>query len=135
MKNLLILFTAIFSFSLLNAQESASTLPSVQVKTMDGRSFNTADLQNDGKPMIINFWATWCGPCQMMAPAYEQAARALTRPSAMKRGLMLVGFCMCVSPSPAQCPLFDDPSAACDEADDVVVTGASTPHARRTRSV
>jgi len=64
MKNLLILFTAIFSFSLLNAQESASTLPSVQVKTMDGRSFNTADLKNDGKPMIINFWATWCSPCK-----------------------------------------------------------------------
>ena len=53
-----------------------NSLPSIIVKTIDGKTFNTKDIQNDGKPIIISFWATWCKPCvkelSTIAEVYEE---------------------------------------------------------------
>jgi peroxiredoxin len=42
---------------------AAATLPAVPLKDLNGMPVNTATLSNNGKPMIISFWATWCKPC------------------------------------------------------------------------
>ena len=36
-----------------------------------------ADLDADGKPLIINFWASWCTPCRAEMPAFEQVHQEL----------------------------------------------------------
>jgi thioredoxin 1 len=45
-------------------------------KTVTDQNFAT-DVLNADKPVLVDFWAEWCGPCRMIAPALEEISSEL----------------------------------------------------------
>lgn len=74
------LLIACFSITYIIAQDTNDStasfkkykLPSIDIKTIDGVSFNTSQFSNDGKPIIISFWATWCTNCVKELKAIQE---------------------------------------------------------------
>ena len=62
-------FIIIFQSTLIISQDysykqlNSIQIPSVEIYDIDGNTVNTSTISNNGKPIIIDFWTTWCIPC------------------------------------------------------------------------
>jgi cytochrome c biogenesis protein CcmG, thiol:disulfide interchange protein DsbE len=64
------LFSALLLVFSSSAWSQDAKVPSVMLKDLDGKTIDTGKLSNDGKPIIICFWATWCSPCKKELNVY-----------------------------------------------------------------
>ncbi len=64
MNRIIIVLFLIISFVYSYGQDTEkNNLPSVNIKTLNGETFNTAGIKNADGPIFLSFWATWCKPC------------------------------------------------------------------------
>jgi len=65
----------------------ASVAPDFTLESLDGKSMRLSDLR--GKAVLLNFWATWCGPCKIEMPWFVELQKQYG-----SQGLQIVGVAM-----------------------------------------
>src|SRR4030095_8620634 len=59
-------------------QEMSKPLPALRGETLQGGSVSPAEYR--GAVMVVNFWATWCGPCRREQPGLERVWQGFPHP-------------------------------------------------------
>jgi peroxiredoxin len=52
------------------ANPTGSVAPDFAIRTLDGQTVRLSDFR--GRPVVVNFWATWCGPCEAEMPLLQK---------------------------------------------------------------
>ncbi len=71
-KIIALLFVMVLGLSVMAQTDAGKKLPSVNIKNLDGKTISTQTISNDGKPIIVSFWALWCKPCKKELDAYNE---------------------------------------------------------------
>jgi thioredoxin 1 len=56
-------------------KKTASSSPSGTAALLELSEKNFDEVVNANKPVLVDFWATWCGPCQFMLPIFDKLAK------------------------------------------------------------
>jgi len=73
MKQFQILFLLAISFLLLTSFDGMEKrMPSIDLKTLDGKVVNMDTYSDNGKITVVSFWATWCTPCKRELDTYHE---------------------------------------------------------------
>lgn len=84
MKKILIFSSAIVLFLSAFTKSDGNKIPSATVKKLDGSAVNSNTFSNNGKPIIISFWATWCKPCKKELDAIHEEFADLQKETGVK---------------------------------------------------
>src|SRR6478609_8770456 len=57
------------------SQQQGSNMASDLIKHISDATFES-DVLKSGKPVLVDYWAEWCGPCKMIAPILDEVAGA-----------------------------------------------------------
>lgn len=56
--------------------QNGDAAPDFALELLDGTSFRLTDhLADDGRPVVLNLWASWCSPCRAEMPAFDAASQ------------------------------------------------------------